>query len=77
MDSEYDSNYEPSSNSSMTSDNTETESNEQNKSDNNKNATVDSINISAISVRACNDENMYVSVSKPKGAQKKNFLLFL
>jgi len=75
-DIDNDSNYEPSSNSSITSDNTEIESDKQNESDNNKSAAINSIDVSAISVRACNDESMYVSVSKPKGAQKKIFCYF-
>lgn len=76
--SEYennDSDYEPSSNSATTSDNTGVESDKQNMTNNN-NGTVNSINISTISIRGCNDENMYVSDSKPKGAQKKNFCYF-
>jgi len=77
-----DSDYDQSSNSD-TSDNTEAES-EQNKSNNNnnnkmdnKNETVASIDISTISVRGCKDKNMYVSISKSKGAQKRIFAIFV
>lgn len=47
----------------------------QTETDMNNSTTIDSFNTST-NIYGCNDENMYVSISKPDGAQKKNFCLF-